>query len=65
MTDMDRAGIALLKRIVDKYVEPLDGPGDKTVGEWRKELAKLHMEAVNYFLTRHAKYGKETFEDEP
>jgi hypothetical protein len=56
----DKAAVKLLKRIADKAIEPLaDGPADKTVGEWRQELAVLHTEAISYFAARHAALGTE------
>lgn len=58
--DHDLEGLRLLKRIADKAVEPFDGPAEKTVSEWRKELAALHMEAIQYFISRHAAFGRET-----
>lgn len=52
--------LEMLRRIAQKWCEPLDTDTDrdKTIGQWRKELASLLSEAVTYVSSRHIGDGR-------
>ena len=51
----DAAAYRLLKRIAEKAVEPMNEGTDpnKTVGQHRREITALLMEAVDFVMTRN------------
>ncbi len=46
----------LLRRLAEKLVEPMNSEvdGKKTIGEWRKEIAALHSEVIDFERCRLA-----------
>jgi hemerythrin len=48
----------MLKKILDVWVQPHVGNEEKTVGEWRKEVAHVLNEAIVYWRVTHADLPK-------
>lgn len=56
MDTSDEAAYALLEKIAEKAVEPMNDDADlnKTLGQVRKEMTALLIEAVDFVISRRS-----------